>query len=344
MAGGSRWWPTACLYGRARRSRLTHVDTTLVCPVRDGQARPGLALEQAAQRKMRTYPELQLGGRGRCRLVVRLGAASAAGRWRSFAVPRGSAAARGPPGRKLPRRGQRRGGGRPLQRSLPCGPTRSPCWSCRSARGTPVMAQGSLWGICAAVMDRELSRAGEKRCEEKNNCCCCHRRCCLGEPGIAASGCHYFQLSQHQPQWPAGLGILQLTVEAKAEVLVQLGTKQTFGELMIIGRRTPVVEVQRQRVIPERPRVPRPEHVRCRTIVKVANGHSLHQNGNQGCVWVSQKLNVRTRCSASSVNGWCSRLRELPAAMWTKPAADMINFMLLEKWLPHTDSTMRNQT
>ena len=53
------------------------VDTTLVCPVRrDGQARPGadarpgLALEQAAQRKMRTYPELQPGGRGRCRLVV----------------------------------------------------------------------------------------------------------------------------------------------------------------------------------------------------------------------------------------------------------------------------------
>ena len=53
------------------------VDTTLVSPVRrDGQARPGadarpgLALEQAARRKQRTYPELQLGGRGRCRLVV----------------------------------------------------------------------------------------------------------------------------------------------------------------------------------------------------------------------------------------------------------------------------------
>ena len=54
------------------------VDTTLVSPLqRDGQprpgadARPGLALAQAAARKRRTYPELQPGGRGRCRLVQR---------------------------------------------------------------------------------------------------------------------------------------------------------------------------------------------------------------------------------------------------------------------------------
>ena len=53
------------------------VDTTLVSPLqRDGQPRPGavarpvLALAQAAACKRRTYPELQPGGRGRCRLVV----------------------------------------------------------------------------------------------------------------------------------------------------------------------------------------------------------------------------------------------------------------------------------
>ena len=43
------------------------------------------------------------------------------------------------------------GGGLPLQRSQPCGPTRSPCWSCRSVRETPVMAQRSAWdawGTC----------------------------------------------------------------------------------------------------------------------------------------------------------------------------------------------------
>ena len=47
------------------------VDTTLVSPVqRDGRARPALALQQAKTRKLRTYPELQPGGHGRCRLVV----------------------------------------------------------------------------------------------------------------------------------------------------------------------------------------------------------------------------------------------------------------------------------
>ena len=52
------------------------VDTTLVNSLqRDGQprpgadARPGLALAQAAARKHRN-PELQPGGRGRCRFVV----------------------------------------------------------------------------------------------------------------------------------------------------------------------------------------------------------------------------------------------------------------------------------
>ena len=33
-------------------------------------ARPGLALQQAKTRKLRTHPELQPGGHGRCRLVV----------------------------------------------------------------------------------------------------------------------------------------------------------------------------------------------------------------------------------------------------------------------------------
>ena len=43
---------------------------------RDSSARPGadvrpaLALQQARARKLRTYPELQPGGQGRCRLVV----------------------------------------------------------------------------------------------------------------------------------------------------------------------------------------------------------------------------------------------------------------------------------
>ena len=53
------------------------VDTTLVSPIqRSGQARakcdtvPGLAFQQAAARKRRTYPEFRPDRRGRCRLVV----------------------------------------------------------------------------------------------------------------------------------------------------------------------------------------------------------------------------------------------------------------------------------
>ena len=92
------------------------VDTTLVSPVqrRAGcDAVPGLALQQAAARKRRTYPELRPDRRGRCRLVVfglelggRFGA-EALGFLRRLARARGAARApwcSGAAGRALVRR------------------------------------------------------------------------------------------------------------------------------------------------------------------------------------------------------------------------------------------------
>ena len=65
MAGGSRWWPTACLTGRGRRSRLT---SPWSAPS-DATGRHDRARMRGRvslwSRRPRMHPELQRGGWGR---------------------------------------------------------------------------------------------------------------------------------------------------------------------------------------------------------------------------------------------------------------------------------------